>query len=170
MVFPAAGPLHARRVGDRMMMMMMMCLLAAALVVPPPAAAARTKPPGNSNEGRKNVLFLMSDDLRPELGSFGASYVHSPNIDALAQRSLVLAANYVQQAVCGPTRASLLTGRRPNTLRTVTHTSPTCENGCGPAVWLILCGRLMSLAGRAIVVASREWTHSTAPLPCLLPA
>ena len=67
----------------------------------------------------------MSDDLRPELQAFGAQHIHSPNIDALAAKSLVLAANYVQQAVCGPTRASLLTGRRPDTLRTVTHTSST---------------------------------------------
>jgi iduronate 2-sulfatase len=81
--------------------------------------------PATATPAKRNVLFLMSDDLRPELGSFGAAHIHSPNIDALARSSLVLAANYVQQAVCGPTRASLLVGRRPDTLRTVTHTSPT---------------------------------------------
>ena len=72
----------------------------------------------------KNVLFLVADDLRPEFGAFGAHHIHSPSLDALAARSLVVP-SYVQVAVCGPTRASLLVGRRPNTLRTVTHTKPT---------------------------------------------
>ena len=42
-----------------------------------------------------NILFLMADDLRPELRSFGSAHIHSPNIDALAAKSLVLASNYV---------------------------------------------------------------------------
>ena len=42
-----------------------------------------------------NILFLMADDLRPELRSFGSEHIHSPNIDALAAKSLVLASNYV---------------------------------------------------------------------------
>eukprot|EP00937_MAST-01D_sp_MAST-1D-sp2_P002994 g2994.t1 len=78
-----------------------------------------------SAQQRPNVLILVVDDLRPELGAFGASHVHSPNLDALARRSLVLEANYVQVPVCGPTRASFLTGRRPDTLRTVAHTATT---------------------------------------------
>eukprot|EP00040_Diaphanoeca_grandis_P030617 m.181369 g.181369 ORF g.181369 m.181369 type:complete len:677 (-) comp32060_c0_seq1:7-2037(-) len=73
---------------------------------------------------RFNVLLLVADDLRPEIGCFGGR-AHTPVLDALAKDSLVLAANYVQQSVCGPTRASFLVGRRPNTLRTVTHTTPT---------------------------------------------
>jgi iduronate 2-sulfatase len=44
--------------------------------------------------------------------------MHTPNIDALAAKSLVLTKNYVQQAVCSPTRASMLTGRRPDRTRT----------------------------------------------------
>ena len=80
---------------------------------------------GGNSDKRFNVLMMLSDDLRPELGAFGATHIHSPAIDELASRSLVLAANFVQQSVCGPTRASLLVGRRPDTLRTVTHTRPT---------------------------------------------
>ena len=77
------------------------------------------------NEGtrRKNVLFLVSDDMRPELGAYyGPDFpstvhpkMHSPNIDALASKSLLLKHAYVQQAVCSPSRTSLLTGRRPDT-------------------------------------------------------
>ncbi|XP_065845713.1 iduronate 2-sulfatase-like [Oscarella lobularis] len=70
-----------------------------------------------------NVLFFVSDDMRPELNSYlGPDFpspvhpkMHSPNLDMLASKSLVLKRAYVQQAVCSPSRTSLLTGRRPDT-------------------------------------------------------
>lgn len=72
-----------------------------------------------------NILFLAVDDLRAELGCYGADGVpgtyeppmKTPNFDELAARSLLLKKNYVQQAVCSPTRTSLLTGRRPDRTR-----------------------------------------------------
>ena len=73
--------------------------------------------------GRKNVLFLVADDLRVQLGSYEGSYfassvhpnMYTPNLDKLATKSMVLKRAYVQQAVCAPSRTSLLTGRRPDT-------------------------------------------------------
>ena len=64
----------------------------------------------------KNVLFICVDDLRPELGCYGADHVISPNIDLLAKDSAVFERNYCQVAVCNPSRASMLTGKRPDEL------------------------------------------------------
>jgi arylsulfatase A-like enzyme len=68
-------------------------------------------------ESRPNVLFIAVDDLRVELGCFGSTHVQSPHIDRLAQRGTVFTHAYCQQTVCNPSRASMLTGMRPDTLR-----------------------------------------------------
>ena len=80
---------------------------------------------------KKNVLFLAIDDLRPELHCYGHPMVISPNIDALAQSGVLFERSYCQQAVCGPTRASLLTGKRPDTTKVwdlKTHIRSTLPN------------------------------------------
>lgn len=63
---------------------------------------------------RPNILFIAVDDLKPELGPYGNKLIKTPNIDRLSKMSTVFLSNYCQQAVCGPTRASLMTGMRPD--------------------------------------------------------
>ena len=63
---------------------------------------------------RPNVLFISVDDLRPDLGCYGSHVAKTPNMDRIAARGTVFARAYCQQAVCSPSRTSLLTGRRPD--------------------------------------------------------
>lgn len=65
---------------------------------------------------KPNVLFIAVDDLRPELACYGASHMITPNFDRLAQQGMIFKHAYCQQAVCAPSRNSLLTGLRPDAL------------------------------------------------------
>ncbi len=65
-------------------------------------------------QDRPNILFIAVDDLKPVLGCYGDKLVKTPNIDKLARQGTIFLQNYCQQAVCGPTRASLMTGMRPD--------------------------------------------------------
>ncbi len=65
-------------------------------------------------KAKPNILFIAIDDLKPILGCYGNTLIKTPNIDRLAKMGTVFMSNYVQQAVCGPTRASLMTGKRPD--------------------------------------------------------
>ena len=65
---------------------------------------------------RMNVLFIMADDLRADLGSYGSRAI-TPNLDRLGASGVQFERMYTQQAVCNPSRSSMLTGRRPDSLR-----------------------------------------------------
>ena len=68
----------------------------------------------NKSTNKPNILFIAVDDLKPVLGCYGNTLVKTPNIDRLAKMATVFNKNYCQQAICGPTRASLMTGTRPD--------------------------------------------------------
>ncbi|RYG68835.1 hypothetical protein EON64_04255 [archaeon] len=65
-----------------------------------------------------NVLFIMYDDLRPELSIYGRDFMHTPNFERLAKRSVVFDYAFCQIAVCNPSRDSLMTGLRPDSVGT----------------------------------------------------
>ncbi len=66
---------------------------------------------------RPNVLFIAVDDLRPELACYGASHIHSPNIDRLAASGTTFQRAYCMQAVCSPSRTCVMTGLRPDSTK-----------------------------------------------------
>src|SRR5262245_355472 len=90
------------------------------------AALAVAAAPGYCAEPAKkpNVLFVAVDDLKPALACAGDPHAKTPNIDRLASRGTVFTRAYCQQAVCSPSRSSLLTGCRPDSTKVydlVTH-------------------------------------------------
>lgn len=103
-LFPAShlGP----RLGSRLGKALAALALAFGLITNS-AAAQEKRPP--------NILFIAVDDLRPSLGAYGDDFAITPNIDTLAQRSLVFDRAYVQMATCSPSRASLMSSLRPDT-------------------------------------------------------
>ena len=64
-----------------------------------------------------NVLFIAVDDLRPEMNASGSQVIRTPNLDRIAARGTTFDRAYCQQAVCSPSRTSLMTGRRPDATR-----------------------------------------------------
>lgn len=81
------------------------------------ASATSAQTPTSSVSERPNILFIAIDDLRPALGCYGDPLAKSPNIDQFAKSARRFNRAYVQQAVCGPSRTSLLTGLLPDHTR-----------------------------------------------------
>jgi arylsulfatase A-like enzyme len=62
---------------------------------------------------KPNVLLICVDDLRPELGCYGKTYMKTPHLDRLAEEGCIFTRHFIQAPSCGPSRYSLLTGLRP---------------------------------------------------------
>ena len=82
---------------------------------------------------RLNVIHLIADDLRPEISApgFGQKVAQTPNIDRLASTGTVFARAYCQQAVCGPSRNSFMTGRRPHHTNVLGNSNGDCFRDVG---------------------------------------
>ncbi|GMR22225.1 MAG: sulfatase [Acidobacteriota bacterium] len=68
-----------------------------------------------------NVLFIIVDDLRPEIGTYGDEVAHTPNIDRLAASGFLFENAFAVVPVCGASRAALLSGRKPTTNRFLSY-------------------------------------------------
>ena len=80
---------------------------------------------------KRNLLFIMVDDLRPQLDCYGKSVMHSPNIDELASRGSLFERAYCMVPTCGASRASLMSGLRPHAKRFVSFTARADEDAPG---------------------------------------
>ena len=100
-----------------------------ALLLPVLATALLSPQTGHGEEGtagssdRPNVLFIAVDDLRPQLGCYGKSFMQTPCIDALASRGVLFERAFCMVPTCGASRASLMTGLRPHPRRFVSYTA-----------------------------------------------
>jgi arylsulfatase A-like enzyme len=80
-----------------------------------------------------NVLMIAIDDMRPENTAYGAAHMHTPNIERLANRSMLFSRAYVQVAVCMPSRNALLFSRRPDTAKAWDISEKQFPRDCGGA-------------------------------------
>ena len=98
---------------------------------PPPPPPPKPKP---APKGAKNLLVIVCDDFRPFIKPFTNRYgVEAPNLEKLASQSLVFNNTYVQQAVCGPSRNSFLTGKRPDSTNVWTFKTNFRKSGMDTA-------------------------------------
>ena len=89
-------------------------------------APAQTDVAGTINKPaskKPNILLLYMDDLRPQLNAYGHEQIISPNIDALANRSVQFTQAYSNVSVCGASRASMLTGMLPTKTRFIDYST-----------------------------------------------
>eukprot|EP00658_Telonema_sp_P-2_P083768 TRINITY_DN915_c0_g1_i3.p1 TRINITY_DN915_c0_g1~~TRINITY_DN915_c0_g1_i3.p1 ORF type:complete len:518 (-),score=77.98 TRINITY_DN915_c0_g1_i3:336-1889(-) len=84
-----------------------------------------------------NILYLVADDLRPQLGSYGHGYMHTPNLDQLAATSLQFERAYTNFAYCAPSRNSFLSGRRPDRTRALNFLT-TFRDAAGADSWIAM--------------------------------
>ena len=70
---------------------------------------------GANAADKPNILFIAIDDMRPEFGCYGSELAITPNLDKLASEGVLFERAYCQQAICSPSRASIMTGTRPDT-------------------------------------------------------
>ena len=129
------------------------------------AAAACTTAYAAAPEGRLNVLFIMADDMRPELGCYGVKEIKTPNIDRLASEGVVFRNAYCNVPVSGASRASLLTGMYPSYPDRFTDFSAKASVDCPEAVPV---SEWFTSHGYHTVSDGKVFHHTSGRIRCVL--
>lgn len=88
---------------------------------------------------KMNVLFIIADDMRPELGCYGIEHVITPNVDRFAEQATVFLNAYCNIPVSGASRASMFTGMYPLYPKRFTAFDASVEKDCPEALVLAEC-------------------------------
>ncbi len=92
---------------------------------PPPKHLPHTQPPANRTNAmkRRNVLFIVCDDLNTHVSPSGYEPIHTPTLDRFASEAMTFRRAYCQYPVCGPSRASFLSGLYPQSTGVLNNTA-----------------------------------------------
>lgn len=82
----------------------------------------------SQNTNKQNILFITIDDFRPKINSYGETKMITPNIDKLANQSVKFNNAFTNIAVCGASRASIMTGIRPSQERFTSYSTRASED------------------------------------------
>ena len=99
---------------------------------PPPMYPSKPAPPG-----AKNVLFIISDDMRPSIGAYGLKEAVTPHLDQLAKEGVMFTRAHIQFSYCAPSRNSFMSGRRPDATKVWNFNNNFREKGVGKD-WIAL--------------------------------
>lgn len=99
---------------------------------PPPMYPNKPAPPG-----AKNVLFIISDDMRPSIGAYGLKEAVTPHLDQLAKEGVMFTRAHIQFSYCAPSRNSFMSGRRPDANKVWNFNNNFREKGVGDK-WIAL--------------------------------
>ena len=89
-------------------------------------------------QSNPNIVIIFTDDQGyADVGCFGAERYETPNLDKMASEGMRFTDFYVAQAVCGASRAALLTGCYPNRISMLGAPGPKSKHGINPDEILI---------------------------------
>jgi len=112
-----------RRASSMRLLISRSALCAVALVAVACAAAAPEEPTGGGGEVRPNILWILAEDMGPELGILGTPEVRTPNLDALARSGVLYTRAFTTTPVCSTSRSSFNTGMYASSIGAHNHRS-----------------------------------------------
>jgi len=124
------------------------------------AAASSGAPQPPVRAGKPNLLFIIVDDLRAQLGGPFQQSTLTPNLNALAARGTSFTRAYVQISLCSPSRTSILTGMRPDATKLWTI-GPYFRNTTRAATGIVTLPQLLRGAGYPATGAGKVWHPGT---------